>query len=200
MNEPTRHPRLFIVACPSCGGWAAVGDDLVGRAACCPTCAAAFLVPTPAAACEPNKPVATPEPPWKVASAPPTGGSTQAAVATEPAWEPAPPTLMPVPAGPDDPPLFELPETPFPADEVPTELQFHEPVARVVGHGPHAIELRRLTPEERDRRRRRRNIVMLLAGAAILIAIAVGLGTRARGRPRGSSPPMPGGVTAGRAG
>jgi hypothetical protein len=61
------------------------------------------------------------------------------------------------------------------------DLQFREPV-KVVGQGPNAIELRRLTPEEKDARRRRRSIIMLLTGAAILIAIAVGLGTRRRRR------------------
>lgn len=56
------------------------------------------------------------------------------------------------------------------------EMQFRDPV-KTVGHGTNAIELRLLTPEEKDARRRRRNIVMLLTGAAILIAIAVFLGS-----------------------
>jgi hypothetical protein len=60
-------------------------------------------------------------------------------------------------------------------------MQFRDPV-KTVGHGPNAIELRRLTPEEKDARRRRRNIVMLLTGAAILIAIAVVLGSGPRRR------------------
>ena len=61
------------------------------------------------------------------------------------------------------------------------EMQFREPV-KTVGHGANEIELRRLTPEEKDARRRRRNIVMLLTGAAILIAIAVVLGSGRRRR------------------
>jgi hypothetical protein len=119
-------PSLFVVACPACGGRSAATVAQVGAAACCPLCAAAFLVPHPAS---------------------------------------APSTAPPVQA------------TPAPA----AEMQFRDPV-KMVGRGPNAIELRRLTPEEKDARRRRRNIVMLLTGAAILIAIAAVLGSGGRRR------------------
>jgi hypothetical protein len=67
------------------------------------------------------------------------------------------------------------------APEPATEIQFRDPL-KTVGRGPNTIELRRLTPEEKDARRRRRNIVMLLTGAAILIAIAVVFGSGPRRR------------------
>ena len=98
----------------------------------------------------------------------------------------------PAPAAPIEPsPTAPAAAQPLPSFEVPdhvlapaaaaADLQFREPV-KTVGRGPNAIELRRLTPEEKDARRRRRNIVMLLTGGAILIAIAVVLGPGRRRR------------------
>jgi|688.fasta_scaffold58558_2 hypothetical protein len=163
-------PSLFVVACPACGGRSAATVAQVGAAACCPLCAAAFLVPHPAAA--PNQ-------------APPVHASPPAdvpAVSTPAATQPAPIEQTPPTSAAAAPqPNFESPEpvqaTPAPA----AEMQFRDPV-KMVGRGPNAIELRRLTPEEKDARRRRRNIVMLLTGAAILIAIAAVLGSGGRRR------------------
>lgn len=166
MTESTTLQSLFAVACPACGGWCAATAAMAGESACCPQCAAAFLVPRPAATPTPASPVTTTSatPPPEVVAAPIE--PTPAPPATESA-EPLPTCAAADPA---------LASTAPAAD-----LHFHEPV-KTVGRGPHAIELRRLTPAEKDARRRRRNIVMLLTGGAILIAIAVAFGTGRRRR------------------
>ena len=147
---------LFVVACPGCRGWCAAAVSLAGQAAVCPQCAAAFVVPHPAAI---PAPIPAPILLEQAAADAPAPSSA----ATEPL------------------PTFELPDTLLVPGAAPPDLQFREPV-KVVGQGPNAIELRRLTPEEKGARRRRRSFIMLLTGAAILIAIAVGLGTGRRRR------------------
>lgn len=151
---PSANGRLFVVACPACGGWSAATDAMAGVAACCPLCAAAFRVPTP--------PQDAPAPP--------------------PA--PAPAVAIAVPATPaaDPPPTFEVPDHVFAAAAPVAELQFREPPPKTIGHAGQVIELRRLTPEEKDARRRRRNLIILMTGAAILIAITLLMVTRRRGR------------------
>jgi hypothetical protein len=52
------------------------------------------------------------------------------------------------------------------------ELEFREPV-RTVRHGDKVVEIRRLTPEERQARRFRRNLMMIVIGVSILMAIVV---------------------------
>lgn len=163
-------PSLFVVACPACGGWSAATVAQVGAAACCPLCSAAFLVPHPAAAPHQAPPVHASPPAEVPAVSAPAAAQPALVEQTPPASQAAAPL-----------PNFEIPE-PVPATPEPaTEMQFRDPV-KTVGRGPNAIELRRLTPEEKDARRRRRNIVMLLTGAAILIAIAVVLGSGPRRR------------------
>lgn len=162
MTESSANPSLFVVACPACGGWCAASAAMAGESACCPQCAAAFLVP---------RPTATPTPA-------PAAIATAATPAPEIIAAPVEPTPAPLATESAAPlPTFEVPEHVLPPAAPATDLQFHDPV-KTVGRGPKAIELRRLTPEEKDARRRRRNIVMLLTGGAILIAIAVVLGTR----------------------
>lgn len=51
------------------------------------------------------------------------------------------------------------------------DYQFREAGPLVIGSGTDAIELHRLTPEEKQARRTRRNLMMLLCGSAILIVI-----------------------------
>jgi hypothetical protein len=155
---------LFVVACPGCRGWCAAAVSLAGQAAVCPQCAAAFVVPHPAAI-----PAPIPSP---------TPAPTPAPTLLEQAAADAP---APSSAATEPLPTFELPDTLLVPGAAPPDLQFREPV-KVVGQGPNAIELRRLTPEEKGARRRRRSFIMLLTGAAILIAIAVGLGTGRRRR------------------
>jgi hypothetical protein len=168
MTDTAALPSLFVVACPACGGWSAATAAMAGESACCPACAAAFRVPRPAAAPTQAPPV----------TAPAAARLPEAAAApVEPAPAPAPRATESA----DPLPTFEVPDHGLAPAAPATDLQFHEPV-KTVGRGPKAIELRRLTPEEKDARRRRRNIVMLLTGAAILIAIAVVLGTGRRRR------------------
>jgi hypothetical protein len=166
MTDTASLPSLFVVACPACGGWFAATAAMAGASACCPQCAAAFLVPRPTAAPTPAPPV----------TAPP------ATPAPEIIADPVEPTPVPPATASAEP----LPPCPAPDHErapaaAAAELQFRDPV-KTVGRGSNAIALRRLTPAEKDARRRRRNIVMLLTGAAILIAIAVVLGTGRRRR------------------
>lgn len=166
MTDTAALPSLFVVACPSCGGWSAATAAMAGESACCPQCAAMFLVPRPAMAPTSVPPVTVP-----AANAPPE-------ITASPV-EPTPARPAPQPAEPL--PTFEMPDHVIAPVAPAADLQFREPV-KTVGRGPEAIELRRLTPEEKDARRRRRNIVMLMTGAAILVAIAVVLGTGRRRR------------------
>jgi hypothetical protein len=160
MTDHTSLTSLFVVACPACGGWSAATAAMAGKSACCPQCAAAFLVPWPTAT-----------PPAPVVAAPATPPPESSAAPVEPT--PAPAAIeSAAPLPPSAVPDHEL------ASAAPAgELHLQEPV-KTVGRGTHAIALRRLTPEEKDAHRRRRNMVMLLTGAAILIAIAVVLGKR----------------------
>jgi hypothetical protein len=167
MTDLTAAPALFVVACPACAGWSTATAAMAGEAACCPQCAAAFLVPQPAAA--PNQAPPVHAAPAIVAPAiVPTPGAALAAPAPVEPAQPASVVAEPLPS-------FEIPDHGLAPQAPDAEMQFREPV-KTVGHGPNAIELRRLTPEEKEARRRRRNIIMLLTGAAILIAIAVVLG------------------------
>ena len=185
MTTSASHPRLFAVACPACGGRSAATAGMAGQPACCPQCAATFLVPEPPASSVPTPAtaavalvvadvppaaaelapvVAAPAPITATTPAEParvTGGERSPAERSSPAA-----AFTPVPAADADP------ASDLPAD-VAAEVRFQEPPARVVGHGRHAVELRRLSPEEKEIRRRRRNILLLLTGAAILIAIAL---------------------------
>jgi hypothetical protein len=86
-----------------------------------------------------------------------------------------------------DPATVVAPQPDPPADLQPpakpaAELQFQEPVRRVVS-GDQVITLRRLTPEEKASRTARRNIVMMIAGVSILMAIVLIFGTK-RSKPR----------------
>lgn len=56
------------------------------------------------------------------------------------------------------------------------ELAFREPV-RTVRIGDEVVEIRRLSPEERQRRRLRRNVMMIVVGVSILLAIVLLFGT-----------------------
>jgi len=166
MSDSNECPSLFVVACPACGGWSAATAAMAGASACCPQCAAAFRVP---------RPVATPTP------APPVT-ATAHTPAPESIAAPVAPTSVPAAAeSAEPPPTLAVPDDVLASAAPAADLHFREPV-KTVGRGSKAIELRRLTPAEKDARRRRRNIVMLLTGAAILIAIAVVLGAGRRPR------------------
>lgn len=171
MTDRAAAPTLFVVACPACAGWSTATAAMAGEAACCPQCAAAFLVPQPAAAPNQAPPVHT-APAIAVPDVVPTAVAAVAAPAPVEPAQTASVAVEPLPS-------FEIPDQVFASQAPDAEMQFREPV-KTVGHGPNAIELRRLTPEEKEARRRRRNIIMLLTGAAILIAIAVVLGAGRR--------------------
>ncbi|MFM8984901.1 MAG: hypothetical protein ACKONH_02395, partial [Planctomycetia bacterium] len=144
--------RPFVVACPACGGWCSVSDAMAGAAACCPLCAAAFRVPAP--------PHHAPAPPQ------PVPGSMTMPAAPAPAADIA----VAVALAADPPPTFEVPDHVLAAAAPVADLQFCEPPPKTISHGGQVIELRRLTPEEKEARRRRRNLIILMTGAAILIA------------------------------
>jgi len=75
---------------------------------------------------------------------------------------------IPASAPPDGLPITR----PAPLHLAPTELRFQEPV-RTVRHGNTVIEIRRLTPEERQARRLRRNLMMIVVGVSILLLIVL---------------------------
>jgi hypothetical protein len=148
---------LFVIACPTCLGQLSAVANLAGRKACCPLCAATFVIPEPRVATRraPHAEPSARDETSPAATAVPAGGGTSAAesttdAVTAEAWTRAEPH-------PD------------------AGLVFQEPV-KTIGSGAAAVELRRLSDEERRLRRSRRNILLLLVGAAVLIAIVVILG------------------------
>lgn len=124
---------LFVITCPTCLGQLSAIANLAGRSACCPLCAAVFIVPAP------RLPVQE---------------------------RPSPES----PAADHAPPLDATPAN--------SGVTLREPVKKA-GHGAAAVELRRLSDEERRLRRGRRNVVLLLVGAAVLVAIVFVLGVPA---------------------
>ena len=81
---------------------------------------------------------------------------------------PSPDELHGIPAGSDGVPYLGR-ELLKPTDQ---DLDFREPV-RTVRRGDTVIEIRRLTPEERQARRFRRNLMMIVIGVSILLAIVL---------------------------
>lgn len=180
-------PSSFAVSCPACGGWSSAVASMVGQAACCPHCAAPFLVPRHRAA---GAPVASQvdraEPPVRAVPVPPTAppetssqppATAASAVAAEPEGQmpihgPPAAAALETPGDRGQPPTFDIPDEVLAEPEPVLDMQFRVPV-KTVGRGPNIVELRQLTPEERESRRRWRNVIMLLTGAAILMAIVV---------------------------
>lgn len=183
----------FAVACPGCHGALAVTLGLASSAVCCPLCACGFLVPDPRQPQEAAPPTkrreSRPRPPRE------SGGGSRPAVrdleipsspatADQPAVTAAAslPTagLAPVDAGGPPPGVGAAG---LPAGDA--EYRFREAGPVIVGSGAEAIELRRLSPEEKRARRVRRNLIMLLCGSAILIVITFLFGRAAGKRRRG---------------
>ncbi len=105
-------------------------------------------------------------------------GLTDEALAAQPLREP------PRRAGPQPPVNANLPVAGgTPLDPKASELAFSEPV-RTIRHGTTVIEIRRLTPEERQARRFRRNVLMIVVGVSILLAVVILLGVGGGGRRR----------------
>lgn len=105
-------------------------------------------------------------------------GITDEALAAQPLREP------PRRAGPQPAATTNLPVTGgTPLDPKASELAFSEPV-RTIRHGDSVIEIRRLTPEERQARRFRRNVLMIVVGVSILLAVVILLGVGGGGRRR----------------
>lgn len=90
---------------------------------------------------------------------------------------PTPDELSEPPAPPEGVPYLG-PTLVAPADQ---ELEFREPV-RTVRHGDTVVEIRRLTPEERQARRFRRNLMMIVIGVSILLAIVLIFGVPTKPR------------------
>ena len=185
MSDPTMHlepDALFVVACPVCHGQVAATGGICGRDACCPLCANLFRVPFPPAAVAARSELAGPTSAAGPANLGEDWGGVieklvpprrQPAAGDRPAADPdrfAPPDTGPVApaaAATDKPvPAVGGPPLAPPADD----LVFKEPV-RTVQIGGESIEIRRLSPEERQARRMRRNLVMIVVGVAILLAI-----------------------------
>ena len=181
----------FAVACPGCHGALAVTISLAGSAVCCPLCACGFLVP------DPRQPQPT-APPRKEKDRrsrdrhrqETPGGPARSTVRdldipsdapVSTAALQAPPA--PVPGGMAD--AAAAAEDPAVAAASPdaASYRFREAGPTVIGTGADAIELRRLSPEEKQARRIRRNLIMLLSGSAVLIVIALIFG-RSSGKRR----------------
>ncbi len=183
----------FAVACPGCHGALAVTLGLANTAACCPLCACGFLVPDPR---QPQQ------------AAAPTKRRESRQRASRDAVEQRPgasrrdleiPSQQPAAdsTAPPSTATFSAPADVGAAAAVPTggmlpgsptaagEYQFREAGPAIVGSGADAIELRRLSPEEKQARRVRRNLIMLFVGAAILIVFTFLFG-RASGKRRRS--------------
>lgn len=201
-------PDVFAVECPGCRAHLAVPRDLVGRAAGCPACHGAFLVPAARLDATPERP-SVPEPRRSkaVAAQPERGPAPEfrAAAAPAPRDEPvvfaepplpstrqrlaapdAAPTAVPGPSAAAAPTAALGHDTgPLPpaadaaAVTAATDLAFREPT-RTIRSGGAEIELRRLTPEEQRARRARRNLLIMVVGAALLVALVVMLGKGGR--------------------
>lgn len=182
--------RLFAVACPNCHEELAVTTDMAEGEARCPVCSAPFTVPEPRTA-EPAVPRAVapsplPVEPAAAPSAPPFGAGEPAptpTVAAEPLEPVAAAHAPAVALSEDAAPSSAVPADPAPEGAAATitpeaprgELEFREPVASITV-GDTTLELRRLSPEEKQARRTRRNLLMLVVGAAILFALVLFLG------------------------
>jgi hypothetical protein len=173
---------LFVIACPTCFGHVAAPAGMAGRPGCCPLCASAFEVPEPRLNVAPTPPapareIAPEPPPQPAPAAEPAAPAASPAAVVEPEPVPAAAAEAQPAATFSSEPVAEPTASPVDA----SGFQFREPV-KVVGRGPTAIQLRRLTDEERRVRRGRRNIIFLLVGAALLIVLTLVLGTPRRRR------------------
>jgi hypothetical protein len=191
MPDSSAAETPFAVACPGCHGALAVTNALAGSAVCCPLCACGFLVP------DPRQPQPT-APPRKDrerrsrdrATSETSVGPARPAVRDLDIPSDAPvsaATLQapPAPSAGDQAEAATAADAPAvaaaPADAA--SYRFREAAPVVIGSGADAIELRRLTPEEKQARRIRRNLIMLLSGSAVLIVIALIFG-RSSGKRR----------------
>jgi hypothetical protein len=162
MSDERSHPAitadaLFVIACPTCLGQLSAAANLAGRKACCPLCAATFVIPEPRVSTRRSPPA---EPPAQDERSPP---APEASTARDESFaEPA------TKSG-----TAEALNRAEPHPDA--GLVFQDPV-KTIGRGTAAVELRRLSDEERRLRRGRRNLILLLVGAAVLIAIVVILG------------------------
>ena len=176
--------RTFRFRCPRCCSPFAVEEHALGRPVACPHCQAKIQIPSPgaiqsAADAEPieraddslieknrglsadvgevfgNK-AGTPPPIGPVASR--EGDTTRDA-------------LLPDPMAPlvSDSPSLPLPLTRAEA-ELPTAEILVEDRPKTIVYKGKLIELRRLSPEEKQRRRVRRRIILLVTGALVLIS------------------------------
>lgn len=160
-------PADIVVECPACRAAIAVRGDLPHRAARCPLCGGAFLIPMP------RLPTVT--------------GQRAPREETLAGMERGRPDETPsfsLPEPPGDPPAADPPTTTGSAEAAPRprgELEFQEPVKTIETRAG-VVRLRRLSPEEKHARRTRRNLVMLCGGATILFLLVffLGRGTRRR--------------------
>jgi hypothetical protein len=186
----------FAVACPGCHGALAVTLGLANSAVCCPLCACGFLVPDPrqpqASSAPPKQREPRPQSPQENAG----GGSRSARRDLEiPSREPAADLATAAPQETSAATTTTSALAPDHAGGPPGggsglpaasgEYQFRDAGPVVIGSGADAIELRRLTPEEKHARRVRRNLIMLLCGSAILIVITFLFGRSSGKRRRG---------------
>lgn len=164
----------FAVECPTCRAHVAVARDLVGRAAACPACGAAFLVPAPATASPARhveRPAAHEEP---VPDEGPIAWHDPPPPVTRQRRE-APPAAAAETAVPGTPAVDSaVPEIPAAAADTAGSggFAFREPV-KTIRSGGVEIELRRLTAEEKRVLRARRNLLLLVVGAALLVALVM---------------------------
>ena len=184
-DGPADSQPLLAVACPTCFGAVAVGEELFGGPADCPLCGGGFHVPRPTVSASPQRPSG------QTPVAPAARRSADAATGRRTTWD-APPTeaqataaatsaaVSATPAAQDssDEPA---PEPAEPSDAVGGGYRFREPVL-TVGSGDDVVALRRLSPEEKSRRRTRRTLVIMLVGVSILLSIVLTLGRKRQKR------------------
>jgi ribosomal protein S27E len=140
---------LMSVACPSCGGTFQVPPSTAGMQLPCPACRQLVSIPEMTG---PSLPADASEP---VESLLPPGAANAATLPGE---------QMPLPAAPR--PAFVAPATE--GDRLVVQER-----PKVMGEGHEAVELRRLSPEEKARRRAVRNAILFLLGLAVLLAYIV---------------------------
>lgn len=175
---PSDTAGSFAVECPACRAAIGVTRDLVGRAAGCPECHEAFLVPPAALAAATSPDFELPRgldrPRRPAGRRKPT--ATRAEPRPKPRAEPVVFVEPPVPSTRRRPQAAAIadPATSV-AEAIDPVLVFREPT-RTIRTGTVEIELMRLSPEARVLRRTRRNLAMLVVGAAILVALAILLG------------------------
>lgn len=158
--------ELMSLACPSCGGMFQVPPGAAGMQLPCPTCRQLVTIPEAASAQPAAPPLIPPE------QNPPEQNLPEASEPIESLLPPGAADASVVPGA-----HVPLPVAPRPVPITPTPTEGNvlaiKDRPKVVGEGDDAVEVRRLSPEEKARRRAVRNVILFIVGVAILLAYVV---------------------------